>query len=218
MQLLCKPVEELNTNLESFKNKEVTIAGIITGRREGKTKNGKDFGIITIEDFSGTYELPFFGKDYANYHQYFIDETAIYVKGKVGPRWGNEKELTFNIQNVDLLETITQNAIKSIILQVDIEKLTLETINEIHNLFITDVTSQAYKEAQQKASEGKKSSQNLPDEQPNQNEVPLHFMLYDTQGNHVRMFSRTCKIRKSRELYEYFENNDAVKMKIEGQF
>ena len=136
----------------------------------------------------------------------------------MGPRWGNEKELTFNIQNVDLLETITQNAIKSIILQVDIEKLTLETINEIHNLFITDVTSQAYKEAQQKASEGKKSSQNLPDEQPNQNEVPLHFMLYDTQGNHVRMFSRTCKIRKSRELYEYFENNDAVKMKIEGQF
>ncbi len=218
MQLLCKPVEELNTNLESFKNKEVTIAGIITARREGKTKNGKDFGIITIEDFSGTYELPFFGKDYANFHQYFIDETAIYVKGKVGPRWGNEKEITFNIQNVDLLETITQNAIKSIILQVDIEKLTLETVNEIYNLFITDITSQTYKETQQKTSDEKKSSRDLQDKQPNQNEVPLHFILYDTQGNHVKMFSRTCKIRKSRELYEYFENNDAVKLKIEGQF
>lgn len=218
MQLLCKPVEELNTNLESFKNKEVTIAGIITAKREGKTKNGKDFGIITIEDFSGTYELPFFGKDYASFHQYFIDETAIYVKGKVGPKWGNEKELTFNIQNVDLLETITQHAIKSIILQVDIEKLTLETVNEIHNLFITDITSQAYKEAQQKALEEKKASRDLQDEQPNQNEVPLHFILYDTQGNHVKMFSRTCKIKKSRELYEYFENNDAIKMKIEGQF
>ena len=218
MQLLCKPVEELNSNLASFKNREITIAGIITSRREGKTKNGKDFGIITIEDFSGTYELPFFGKDYASYHQYFIDETAIYVKGKVGPKWGNEKELTFNIQNVDLLETITQNAIKSIILQVDIEKLTLETVNEIHNLFITDVTSQAYKEAQQKANEARKSSRDIQDELPNQTEVPLYFMLYDTQGNHVKMFSRTCKIRKSRELYEYFENNDAVKMKIEGQF
>ena len=218
MQLLCKPVEELNSNLASFKNREITIAGIITSRREGKTKNGKDFGIITIEDFSGTYELPFFGKDYASYHQYFIDETAIYVKGKVGPKWGNEKELTFNIQNVDLLETITQNAIKSIILQVDIEKLTLETVNEIHNLFITDVTSQAYKEAQQKANEARKSSRDIQDELPNQTEVPLYFMLYDTQGNHVKMFSRTCKIRKCRELYEYFENNDAVKMKIEGQF
>lgn len=91
-------------------------------------------------------------------------------------------------------------------------------MNEIHNLFITDVTSQAYKEAQQKANEARKSSRDIQDELPNQTEVPLYFMLYDTQGNHVKMFSRTCKIRKSRELYEYFENNDAVKMKIEGQF
>ena len=219
MQLLCTPIEEINTNLEAFKGKEITIAGIITAKREGKTKTGKDFGILTLEDFSGTYELAFFGKDYTDFRQYFIDETAIYVKGKVGPKWGKEgNELTFTIQKVGLLEALTENAIRSITLQVDIEKLTLETVTEIHELFTTDVNSESYKEAQQKAAEQKTQKNSDPEnfEEPVtvQNDIPLNFMLFDRQGNSVKMFSRTCKIRRSRELYEYFENNDSIKMKI----
>ena len=73
MQFLCTPLEELNNGLEPFKNREITIAGIVTSKREGKTKNGKDFGILTLEDFSGTHELAFFGKDYANFHQYLTN-------------------------------------------------------------------------------------------------------------------------------------------------
>ena len=219
MQLLCTPIEEINTNLEAFKGKEITIAGIITAKREGKTKTGKDFGILTLEDFSGTYELAFFGKDYTDFRQYFIDETAIYVKGKVGPKWGKEgNELTFTIQKVGLLEALTENAIRSITLQVDIEKLTLETVTEIHELFTTDVNSESYKEAQQKAAEQRTQKNSDPEnfEEPvtAQNDIPLNFMLFDRQGNSVKMFSRTCKIRRSRELYEYFENNDSIKMKI----
>ena len=219
MQLLCTPVEELNSGLETFKGKEINIAGIITAKREGKTKTGKDFGILTLEDFSGTYELAFFGKDYTDFRQYFIDETAIYVKGKVGPKWGKEgNELTFTIQKMGLLEALTENAIRSITLQVDIEKLTLETVTEIHELFTTDVNSESYKEAQQKAAEQKTQKNSDPEnfEEPVtvQNDIPLNFMLFDRQGNSVKMFSRTCKIRRSRELYEYFENNDSIKMKI----
>ena len=219
MQLLCTPVEELNSGLETFKGKEINIAGIITAKREGKTKTGKDFGILTLEDFSGTYELAFFGKDYTDFRQYFIDETAIYVKGKVGPKWGKEgNELTFTIQKVGLLEALTENAIRSITLQVDIEKLTLETVTEIHELFTTDVNSESYKEAQQKAAEQRTQKNSDPEnfEEPvtAQNDIPLNFMLFDRQGNSVKMFSRTCKIRCSRELYEYFENNDSIKMKI----
>ena len=219
MQLLCTPVEELNSGLETFKGKEINIAGIITAKREGKTKTGKDFGILTLEDFSGTYELAFFGKDYTDFRQYFIDETAIYVKGKVGPKWGKEgNDLTFTIQKVGLLEALTENAIRSITLQVDIEKLTLETVTEIHELFTTDVNSESYKEAQQKAAEQRTQKNSDPEnfEEPvtAQNDIPLNFMLFDRQGNSVKMFSRTCKIRRSRELYEYFENNDSIKMKI----
>lgn len=219
MQLLCTPMEELNANLDSFKGKDLTIAGIITSKREGKTKTGKDFGILTLEDFSGVYELAFFGKDYTDYRQYFIDETAIYVKGKVQPKWGKEgNELAFTIVKVDLLEAIAENAIRSITLQVDIEKLTIETVTEIHQLFTSDMNSETDKEAREKVAGQKTQKGSGPGESEGpgnkQADIPLNFMLFDRQGNHVKMFSRTCRIRRSRELYEYFENNEAIRMKI----
>lgn len=219
MQLLCTPLEELNSGLDNLKGKEVSIAGIITSIRTGKTKTGKDFGIITLEDFSGSYELAFFGKEYAAYHHYFISETAIYVKGKVGPKWEREgNEQTFCVQKVDLLEAFTENAIHSITLQVDIENLTLDTVTGIHDLFTTDINDElhnARKPAEPKARKHHNTEDDYPDEPAKKpEEIPLHFTLYDHQGNHVSMFSRTCKISRSRELYDYLANNDAIKMKI----
>lgn len=54
-----------------------------------------------------------------------------------------------------LLEALTENAIRSITLQVDIEKLTLETVTEIHELFTTDVNSESYKEPSKKQADKK---------------------------------------------------------------
>ncbi|MEG1738115.1 MAG: DNA polymerase III subunit alpha [Odoribacter sp.] len=218
MRLLCTPVEEINSNLENLKGKEVTIAGIISAMREGKTKTGKDFGILTIEDFGGTYELAFFGKDYANNHQYFILETAVYVKGKIQPKWGKEdNELAFTIQKMGLLDDFAKDVIHSVTLQVDIEKLTSDIVSEIYDLFVTDINSEAYKENRKKiTSKSQKTSENMEDPQEQQSDIPLNFMLFDRQGNNVKMFSRTCKIKRSRELYEYFDNNEAIRMKING--
>lgn len=193
IKALCTPLEELSSNMAVFREKDITIAGIIVNKREGKTKKGNDFGILTIEDFSGTFELPFFGEDYIKYRNYFILETAIYIKGKVqAKKWSNNPDdLSFNINSIDLLSVIGENLVKSITLLVDIEQLNLETLNEIHNQFIRQ--HQSEKES---------------------NNVPLNFILYDKEGYKVKMFSRSCKIERSRELYEYFENNDAIKMKI----
>ena len=183
---MCVPLDSLSTDMRVFKDKEITIAGVIVAMRTGKTKKGNDFGILTIEDFSGTYEMAFFGEDYIKFRNYFILETAIYVRGKVQEKkWGAPGELTFNVQSMDLLSEIGENLIKAITLQVDVEKLTHEYVAELYGLLNGD-----------------------------QGDIPLNFVLLDNSGHRVKMFSRTCKIGRSRELYEYFENNDAIKMKI----
>lgn len=194
IKAMCTPLSELDGDgMQNFRDKEITIAGIITLVREGKTKKGNDFGILTIEDFNGTFEIPFFGEDYFKYRNYFKNDTAIYIKGKIqAKKWSNNpNDLSFNIQSINLLSTISDTLIKSITLQVDIEQLDSELVNEIHNLFV-----------------------HQPQPGETVNDVPLNFELYDRQGNNVKMFSRTCKIERSREMYEYFENNNAVKMKI----
>jgi DNA polymerase-3 subunit alpha len=204
MEMLCTPLEQLNQGLGQFKDKEITIAGIIIDIKTGKTSKGTDYGRVTIEDFSGTYELAFYGKDYIKWHNFFSAETAICIKGKVGPKWGKEgNELALSIQMMDLLETITENTIRSITLQVQIEQLTSSDVTEIYNLFAVNVM------AEKESKEEKKQNQ-----KENNKDIPLHFELYDYDGNYIKMFSRTCKIKKSKELYNYFKNNDAVKMKI----
>lgn len=116
------------------------------------------------------------------------------------------------------MEALTENATVDHFTRSILKNLTLETVTEIHELFTTDVNSESYKEAQQKAAEQRTQKNSDPEnfEEPvtAQNDIPLNFMLFDRQGNSVKMFSRTCKIRRSRELYEYFENNDSIKMKI----
>ena len=182
---ICTPLDSL-TDLTPFKDRDVTIAGIIVNMRIGKTKKGNDFGILTIEDFAGTFELPFFGEDFIKFRNYFIMETAVYIKGRVqAKRWGAAGELSFNVVSMDLLSVISENLIRSITLQVNVEMLTHEIVAELHNQFVNE-----------------------------QGDLPLNFVLYDNAGHRVKLFSRTCKIGRSRELYEYFENNDAIKMKI----
>lgn len=186
IKMMCTPLEELNTQFASFKDKQITIAGIIVAIREGKTKKGNDYGIITIEDFSGSYELAFFGEDYIKYRNYFILETAIFVRGRVQEkRWGTQGELTLSVTSMDLLSAIGEQLIHSITLHIDVEKLNREAIHEIHELFVC------------------KSG-----------ELPLYVVLHDRKGHRVKMFSRTCKITRSKDLYEYFESNDAIKLKI----
>jgi DNA polymerase-3 subunit alpha len=143
MEMLCTPLEQLNQGLGQFKDKEITIAGIIIDIKTGKTSKGTDYGRVTIEDFSGTYELAFYGKDYIKWHNFFSAETAICIKGKVGPKWGKEgNELALSIQMMDLLETITENTIRSITLQVQIEQLTSSDVTEIYNLFAVNVMAE----------------------------------------------------------------------------
>ncbi|MDR1755522.1 MAG: DNA polymerase III subunit alpha [Culturomica sp.] len=194
---LCTPLEEMNNNQAALKGKEITIAGIIINTREGKTKKGNDFGILTLEDFSGTWEIALFGEDYVKFRNYFILETAIYVKGRiVRKKWSdNPDDLTFNILSMDLLGVIGEKLISKVTLQVNVEALTPEAVNEINTLFV-----------HRQPPANKEKEEGL---------VPLHFVLYDPDGYQVKMFSRSCKIERSKELYEYFENNDAFKLKID---
>ena len=187
IKAMCTPLEQLTADLSAFKDKEITIAGIIINIRTGKTKKGNDFGIITLEDFEGSYELPFFGEDYIKFRNYFIQETAVYIRGRVqAKKWGSPADLSFNVLSMDLLSEMSERLIKSITLQVDIEQLTHEMVTELQARFVN------------------KSG-----------DTPLNFVLYaPSSGHQVKLFSRTCKITRSKELYEYFEKNDVIKMKI----
>ncbi len=59
------------SNILDYKGKEIKVAGIITEVFHGTTKNGKAYGSINLEGYSGSHRLYLFGKDYITYKNYF---------------------------------------------------------------------------------------------------------------------------------------------------
>ncbi|HJX71635.1 MAG TPA: DNA polymerase III subunit alpha, partial [Bacteroidales bacterium] len=56
---------------EKLKDKEITVAGIVISVKNAMTRNGKPYGSMTIEDYSDSYPITLFGRDYETYRNYF---------------------------------------------------------------------------------------------------------------------------------------------------
>ena len=77
--------------------------GIVTDFREGMTKKGNPYGIIKIEDFTGSGEIALFGKDYVDYSKFGKRGMYLLIKARVEDRY-NSGRLSLSIGAIQLLQ------------------------------------------------------------------------------------------------------------------
>ena len=109
-------LDDLVTECErEHRQQKVFIAGFITSTEVKTSRTGKPFAKTTLEDFSGTYELALFGKDYETFMPYLTEHTAIYVEGEIKEAYfsksdDNEKATNapykFRVKKISLLGNI----------------------------------------------------------------------------------------------------------------
>ena len=97
--------------------KEYTIGGLVVEAKSLTSRTGSQFGIIKMEDYTGSAEIRLFGQDYINYNKYGIKGNAIivtytYKKGKY-----NDK-VYMTISGIQSLEEVQGTAISGITLDV----------------------------------------------------------------------------------------------------
>lgn len=97
--------------------KEYTIGGLVVEAKSLTSRTGSQFGIIKIEDYTGSAEIRLFGQDYIKYNKYGIKGNAIivtytYKKGKY-----NDK-VYMTISGIQSLEEVQGTAISGITLDV----------------------------------------------------------------------------------------------------
>ena len=94
-------LDDLVTECErEHRQQKVFIAGFITSTEVKTSRTGKPFAKTTIEDFSGTYELALFGKDYETFMPYLTEHTAIFVEGEIREAYfskSDDKEKAINV-------------------------------------------------------------------------------------------------------------------------
>jgi DNA polymerase-3 subunit alpha len=118
---------------EQFRNKELMLGGIVTNFREGTTRQGKPYGILTLEDFTGSGEIALFGNDYINYAKFGKLGMYLFIRGKIEQRtYGNV--LDFRIKSISLLQDEKDKLIEKLNISLQIDELQGASVVDLSNL------------------------------------------------------------------------------------
>jgi DNA polymerase-3 subunit alpha len=174
---------------EKMRERELIMAGMITEARHGFTKNNNPFGTFTIEDYTDSFRIALFGKDYLSWKNYMTQGYSVLVKGKFQPRGfgNNPNDLEFRITYINMLSHVREEMIRSILLRLPIQKLSEELLDQIDSFT---------------AVKGGK--------------VELRFALIDPGENlSIQMFSRSRKVNLAQDFLDFLEE-ESIDFKLNG--
>ena len=104
-------------------NFEYVIAGLVVESKELVSRTGSKFGVVKLEDFSGTTDLRLFGRNYEQYGPLCQEGTAIVIKYTYQPpryqRKDSENKMFMTILSIDRIDNVSGNMINKITLKMD---------------------------------------------------------------------------------------------------
>ncbi|MEO6405815.1 MAG: DNA polymerase III subunit alpha [Ferruginibacter sp.] len=123
--------EEVRKAIDSvFISRNFRLAGLVTDAQHRLTKNGKNFGILHLEDFTGKSEFALFGEDYVRFSNYLEKGLIVMLEGNFKSRY-NTEQYEFKVSKLHLLETVKTSLTKQLIIEVTPEFLDKDFINFI---------------------------------------------------------------------------------------
>ena len=107
----------------SLINREVTFGGIVTAKRTGVGKRGQAFGFVTIEDYSGSFELPLWGQDWTKWGFFMNEGAALFITCRLQPSRYNPDRIDINIGKIEFLSDVKDSLIDNITVTVPLANL-----------------------------------------------------------------------------------------------
>jgi DNA polymerase-3 subunit alpha len=164
-------------NLEALVNKEIIFAGVVSSVEHRESRQGKGWGLFTLEDYDDSFEFRIFGEEYLKFRHFLSVNAFLHIRAFVKEGWVNRDtgqkgapRIQFN--QFQLLHDVLDNMTKRITFQAPVAGINQDYINSL-----VDLT---------KRFKGKKS---------------VNLAVYDQAKNlHLTMPSRTAKIDINREL------------------
>ena len=113
---------------------ELTLAGIVTEVANRVTKNGKPFGIMTIEGYDDSHTFYLFSDDYLKFKEFMVDGWFLFVKGVViTKQWGDQRP-EFKINSIQLLSEIRDKLSKAVQLDLKPSKINKDLLDQIESI------------------------------------------------------------------------------------
>ena len=119
-------------NTQANPGKQFRLAGLVVDTQHRLTKTGKNFGILTIEDYSGKSEFMLWSEDYVKYTNYLEKGLIVLVEGCFKTRY-NSDQYEFKLLKIHLLETVKPALTKQVIIEVQPQFVNSNFVNFIDN-------------------------------------------------------------------------------------
>ena len=178
---LCNvSIADIKANMEQYRDRDVTIAGMTIASRIDTAKNGKQYGRITLEDYTDSMDIMLFGKDFENYRNFCFNGYYIMVRGRIQPKSYRPDELELHIKSINMLYDVREKMIKSITLNIPLD--------EVNDIFIDDITRFVQRD---KAN------------------ITLKFKVFDPEYQiAVDLFSRAYRVNITQEFVNYLYDSE----------
>jgi DNA polymerase-3 subunit alpha len=121
-------VKESTTLIMANGNRNFRIAGLVTDAQHRVTKTGRNFGSLTVEDFSGKTELMLWSDDYVRFQNYLEKGKNLLINGFFKLRY-NSEQYEFKVTSITLLETAKQTLTRQLEINIEPASLTKEFVN-----------------------------------------------------------------------------------------
>ena len=169
------------------KGKEIRMGGMVVSFREGTTKKGSPYGVVKIEDYTGSAEIPLFGNNYIEYSKYCKPGMSLWIVGSFQPHKFKQGEMEFSIGSIKLLPDVKEQLV---------EKITIKAaLSDINDTVVAELSSLIKKQ---------------------QGKCRLYFTVFDTKHNiSLDLFAPGTRVEITKELVDYLSGNEALFFKID---
>ena len=186
LEHVCNVTLTQIADVDKLANQDIKFGGIVTSIKEGQTRNGKPYGIVKMEDYSGGGELPLFGNDWAQWRGYCQVGNSLFITARVEPRKWQQDSYELRIARIEFLTDVKDNVIKTLTITIDLEKLTEATAAELTTIM-----------------------------QKNEGPTDVFFNVIDHEKQtHIHLKSPRCRLTVCNDLIHYLNGNEALGFKV----
>jgi DNA polymerase-3 subunit alpha len=180
-------------NIERFRDKEVSIACMVSSITKRNDKNGRPWAIVNFEDLESTMELAFFSEDYNKFLAFLEQGNRLLLKGNYKQSYRDrdtEKEKAkydLRVTQIEFLQDVLDKYSKGVRLLMHYKHLNEEKVDSIYKIISKH--------------QGKKA---------------FTIYLYDDTDQPLSFQSSKTGVRASRELFQQLSAipNIAVKLVV----
>jgi DNA polymerase-3 subunit alpha len=179
LKYFCNAQLNILQNQAQLIDRDLSFGGIVTSVTHRVSKNGKGWGMFSVEDYSDSFEFRMFGEEYLRLKHFLVLNSFLHIRIKISKGW-KEGETRMRFQSISMLQDVLENQAKKITLRFDIHEINKDLIQKLAEFIKT------YK--------GKKE---------------LDFMIYEMKEQlKLHMPSRKYKIAITNDLLQVLNENE----------